>query len=194
MSRTLHADVVTALASGTYRYAHLIQIQWDSADGGTDYLTEAQFDITDGSDTYTASAFVLSSASVEESTQITTGSIQLSLSGADQTYISGLLSSGWDYIDRKIVIRRVLLDDDNAIIGNSVIVFQGKISGYKINETMESSIITLTIANHWEDFKRVNGRKTNPTSQQKHFSSDDVFEFCSGIKAQTITWGMGVEE
>ena len=54
MSRTLHADVVSALASGAYRYVNLVQIQWDSADGGTDYLTDAQFDITDGSDTYTA--------------------------------------------------------------------------------------------------------------------------------------------
>ncbi len=133
MSRTLHADVVTALASGSYRYAHLIQIQWDSADGGYDYLTDAQFDITDGSDTYTATAFILSSASVEESTKITTGSIELSISGADQTYISGLISTGWDYIDRKIVIRRALLDDNNAIIGNSVIVFQGKISKNQSN-------------------------------------------------------------
>ena len=194
MSRTLHADVVTALASGSYRYAHLILIQWDTADGGYDYITDAQFDITDGTDTYTATAFILSSASVEESTKITTGSIELSISGADQTYIAGLISTGWDYIDRKIVIRRALLDDNNAIIGNSVIVFQGKISGYKINETMESSIITLSVANHWEDFSRVNGRKSNPTSQQKHFSDDKVFEFCSGLKASSINWGVGVEE
>ena len=45
MSRTLHADVISALASGGYRYVNLVQIQWDSADGGTDYLTE-EFQVT----------------------------------------------------------------------------------------------------------------------------------------------------
>ena len=193
MSRTLHSDVVSALASGAYRYVNLVQIQWDSADGGTDYLTDAQFDITDGSDTYTASAFLMSSASVEESTKVITSSIDLSISGADQTYISAIFSSGYKYIDRKVVIKIALLNDSNAIIGNTVEVFSGRISGYKLGETMDSSIITFTVANHWEDFTRINGRKTNPTSQSKHFSSDKVFEFCSGLRASNITWGVGVD-
>ena len=193
MSRTLHADVVTALASGAYRYVNLVQIQWDSADGGTDYLTDAQFDITDVSDIYTASAFLMSSASVEETTKLSTSSIDISISGADQTYISAIFSSGYNYIDRKVVIKIALLNDSNAIIGNSVEVFNGRISGYKLGETMDSSIITFTVANHWEDFTRVNGRKTNPTSQQEHFSTDEVFEFCSGLRATNITWGVGVD-
>ena len=194
MSRTLHADVVSALASGGYRYVNLVQIQWDSADGGTDYLTDAQFDITDGLDTYTASAFLMSSAPVQESTQLNTSSIDLSISGADQTYISAIFSSGYKYIDRKVILKIALLNDSNAIIGETVQVFNGRISGYKLDESMDSSIITFTVANHWEDFSRINGRKTNPTSQHEHFSSDEVFEFCSGLRAQSITWGIGVEE
>lgn len=194
MSRTLHADVVSAIASGSYRYAHLVEIQWDSSNGGTDYLTDAQFDIVDNSQTYTASAFLLSSTTVEESTKISTNSIQISISGVNQTYISALLALNYKYIDRKVVISRVILGDTNLVVGESVIVFSGRISSFKINETLESSIVTLTVANHWEDFGRVNGRKSNPTHQSKVDPEDEIFEFCSGLKAEKITWGVGVEE
>lgn len=194
MSRTLHADVVSAIASGSYRYAHLVEIQWDSSNGGTDYLTDAQFDIVDNSQTYTASAFLLSSTTVEESTKISTNSIQISISGVNQTYISALLALNYKYIDRKVVISRVILGDTNLVVGESVIVFSGRISSFKINETLESSIVTLTVANHWEDFGRVNGRKSNPTHQSKVDPEDEIFEFCSGLKAEQITWGVGVEE
>ena len=34
----------------------------------------------------------------------------------------------------------------------------------------------------------------NSSEIQKHFSDDKVFEFCSGLKASNITWGVGVEE
>lgn len=194
MSRTLHADVVSAIASGSYRYAHLVELQWDSSNGGTDYLTDAQFDIVDNSQTYTASAFLLSSTTVEESTKISTNSIQISISGVNQTYISALLALNYKYIDRKVVISRVILGDTNLVVGESVIVFSGRISSFKINETLESSIVTLTVANHWEDFGRVNGRKSNPTHQSKVDPEDEIFEFCSGLKAEKITWGVGVEE
>ena len=193
MSRTLHADVVSAIASGSYRYAHLVEIQWDLANGGTDYLTDAQFDIVDGSNTFTASAFLLSSTTVEESTKISTNSIQLSISGVNQSYISALLALNYKYIDRKVLISRVILSDTGTIVGESVIVFSGRISAFKVNETFESSIVTLTVANHWEDFGRVNGRKSNPTHQSKINSTDKIFEFCSGLKAEKITWGVGVE-
>lgn len=194
MSRTLHADVVSAIASGSYRYAHLVELQWDSSNGGTDYLTDAQFDIVDNSQTYTASAFLLSSTTVEESTKISTNSIQISISGVNQSYISALLALNYKYIDRKVVIKRVILGDTNLVVGESVIVFSGRISSFKINETLESSIVTLTVANHWEDFGRVNGRKSNPTHQSKVDPEDEIFEFCSGLKAEKITWGVGVEE
>ena len=194
MSRTLHADVVSAIASGSYRYAHLVEIQWDSSNGGTDYLTDAQFDIVDNSQTYTASAFLLSSTTVEESTKISTNSIQISISGVNQTYISALLALNYKYIDRKVVISRVILGDTNLVVGESVIVFSGRISSFKVNETLESSIVTLTVANHWEDFGRVNGRKSNPTHQSKVDPEDEIFEFCSGLKAEKITWGVGVED
>lgn len=193
MSRSLHADVITELAKGTQRYVHLIQIQWDAGDGGTDYLTDAQFDITDGSDTYTASAFVLGASSVEESSKINSGSINLMIGGADQTYISGIYG-GWGYMDRKVLVKRCFLNDSNAIIGDTVTIYHGRIQGYSINESPDSSIIEFTVANHWTDFKRVNGRRTNPTSQQKHFPEDDGFEYCSGLMAKEITWGIGVDE
>ena len=193
MSRSLHADVITELATGSQRYAHLVQIQWDSGDGGTDYLTDAQFDITDGSDTYTASAFVLGSSSVEESSKINSGSISLLIGGADQTYIAGIYS-GWGYMDRKVLVKRCFLNDSNAIIGDTVTAYHGRIQGYSINESPDSSILEFTVANHWTDFKRVNGRRTNSTSQQKHFSGDDGFEYCSGLSANNITWGIGVDE
>lgn len=189
MSRGLHADVITELAKGTHTYCHLVQMQWDSADGGTDYLTDAQFDITDGADTYTSSAFLLGVPSVSESARIDTGDVTLELGGSDQTYIS-LILGGAGYMDRKVVIKRAWLDSSNAIIGSTATIYHGRISGYAINEDESTSVIEFDIANHWTDFKRVNGRRTNDADQQRLFPGDRGFEFCGELAQKTVKWGM----
>ena len=244
MSRTLNHEIVSSIASGQFRYCDLIEIQWDADDGGTDYLTNAQQDISYGGNTYTANAFFLGMADVQESSALNTGELNLTLGGSDQTYIS-LILGGASYIDRKVLIQRLFIPDD--FIGTSisspitsltyiddfvtggpttlelqadlilpgpmdtgtrlelgldtgdqadpvaVTLYSGRIMGYGIMENDDSTLVTLKIANHWSDFERINGRRTNDTDQKRFFPSDDGFEFCAKMREQDITWGRGID-
>ena len=66
----------------------------------------------------------------------------------------------------------------------------GGTPGRLLNEivTEEETDIIYTIVSHWADFDKVNGRKTNPNSQQKFFSTDVGMEF-SALTVQDIKWG-----
>ena len=46
----------------------------------------------------------------------------------------------------------------------------------------------MSIASHWADFSKVEGRKTNTGSQQIFFPTDKGMEF-AGLTVQDILWG-----
>ena len=67
-------------------------------------------------------------------------------------------------------------------------LFKGRIESFSINESIKNSKVNVSIASHWSDFSKVEGRKTNTGSQQLHFSGDLGFEFASQT-VQDIKWG-----
>tara|TARA_R100001530_G_scaffold1101_1_gene1898 strand:- start:1950 stop:2681 length:732 start_codon:yes stop_codon:yes gene_type:complete len=243
MSRTLNSVITETIKRGSYKFCHLVELQWDADDGGSDYLTDAQQDITYGGNTYSSNAFLLGYSDTKESASLETGEINLVLGGADQTYIS-LILGGAGYIDRKVIIQRLFIPDDfigstissplttdtyltdsvtggpdtlilqadliisgltasfrELILGLStgdqedpvaVTTYNGRIMGYAISESPDSTVITLKVANHWADFERINARKTNNVDQKRFFSSDDGFLYCAKMREQEILWGYGV--
>jgi len=68
------------------------------------------------------------------------------------------------------------------------LLFKGRIESFSINETLNNSRVNVSIASHWSDFSKVEGRKTNTGSQQLHFPDDLGFEFASQT-VQDIKWG-----
>ena len=74
MSRGLHSDLQTELATDHLDQIHLIQFE---IGGVTYYRTSAYFDITYDSNTYTASADLVNIPSISESSQISTSNVTL---------------------------------------------------------------------------------------------------------------------
>ena len=182
MSRVIHADVITELAKDSFNTAFLVKIDFTSAV----YVTDYAHDITHNSTTYEAGGHLLGIAPISETSEVSVGSITISLSGVQQAHISTLLSGG--YIDRLVIISRVVLNDAGAVIGNPITVYDGLISHYSINESDTSSEISLTIASHWANFELKTGRKTNDSSQQMFFSGDLGMQF-SGLMTKDVKWG-----
>ena len=60
--------------------------------------------------------------------------------------------------------------------------------GYSIQETDTTATVTMTVASQFADFERANGRKTNPASQQIHFSDDQGMNFSAQI-VKDLKWG-----
>ena len=182
MSRGIHADVVTELAKDSFNMAHLVTIDFSTTVNLTDY----RHDLVENSVTYSASSYLLGMGGVSESTEAQVGSINIQLSGVGSAYVAILLSE--NYIDRKVSIKRVLLDDSGVIIGDSFLIYEGRIDGYSIEDTESDSVVVLAVASHWADFSRVNGRRTNDNSQQAAFNGDLGMEFASEI-IKDIKWG-----
>tara|TARA_B110000503_G_C6976817_1_gene341513 strand:+ start:137 stop:691 length:555 start_codon:yes stop_codon:yes gene_type:complete len=182
MSRTIHADTITALASDSFNLATLVRFDFDSPI----YLTDHSRDLTVSSTTYTSSAHLQAIAGVTESSQLKVNNVTIRLSGVEQSYVSIVL--GQDYMGARARIWRAVIDESDDVVGSEILVFDGRIVGYALSDTRNSSNVEIELASHWKDFDLVKGRRTNHNSQQIYFSGDLGFEFAAE-SAKDIKWG-----
>ena len=137
--------------------------------------------------TYKADGFILGLDGVQESSNLNIGSLTLGVSSVNQTLISDMLANG--HLNRRVKISRAFLDSDNDLIPNAIFqVYSGRIDGLNIKDSTEDSVMELTVANHWADFNRDNGRQTNNASQQHHFAGDLSMEFAPQT-GKKLLWG-----
>lgn len=182
MTRTVNAATITALESDNFRLAHLVKIEFTSPILFTDYA----HDIVDGSDTYNATGHPLAMASPSETRELRVNTISITVSAVDQSYVSIFLTSDW--INRRVLVKKAVVDSSGTIIGDPIVVFDGLLSQFQINEDEQEASVTMNIASHWADFERKAGRLTNNNSQQYYFSGDLGMEFAAN-SVKDIKWG-----
>ncbi len=182
MPRNIDSSVITELAKDGFNFCHLVFIDFDTAL----YLTDNFRDISYGGNAYTASSHLVEVGSPTETSELQVGSLSVTLSGVEQSYISAFLQSNW--INKQVTIQRALLDDNNAIIGTPIPVFDGQITQFSIDEDEDGSEIDIAIASHWANFQLKGGRFTNNNSQQYHFPGDLGFEYSPNIN-KDLRWG-----
>ena len=186
MTRSLTSAVKTELATNDIRPVHLITLGFGTPVNITDCSFSLTSSVSGSSVTYSASDFILGISNQTEETDITKSSVSISLSGADQTFISTVLNE--NVVNDSVDIFRGFLDDSNSLIADPFLLYRGKIDSFDISETDKESIVGLQIVSNWADFEKRNGRKTNNTSQQRFFSGDVGMDFASQT-VQDIKWG-----
>ena len=186
MARTLTTAVKNELATNEIRPIHLITIGFGTPVNITDCGFSLTSSISGSSVTYSPSSFLVSLPSFTEETDVTKTSLQLALSGADQTFISTCLNE--NVVNDSVKIFRGFLDDTNALIADPFLLYDGQIDTFTINENQNESTVNLGIVSHWADFEKRSGRKTNNTSQQRFFSTDVGMDFSSQTVLD-IKWG-----
>jgi len=144
-----------------------------------------------GAFTYLTNGFLLGLDGVKESSNINIGSLTIGISAVNQSLISDVLNNG--HLNKKVTIKRIFLDSSTyePIGGASSTLFSiysGRIEGMNITDSGEDSVMELSVANHWADFNRDNGRQTNNTSQQHHFPLDMSMEFAPQT-GKKLMWG-----
>ena len=186
MTRSLTSAVKTELATNDIRPVHLITIGFATPVNLTDCSFSLTSSVSGSSVTYNASDFILGISNHTEETDITKSSVSISLSGADQTFISTVL--GENVVNDSVDIFRGFLNDSNALISDPFLLYRGKIDSFDISEGDKESTVGLRIVSNWADFEKKNGRKKNNTSQQRFFSADVGMDFASQT-VQDIKWG-----
>ena len=186
MTRSLTSAVKTELATNDIRPVHLITLGFGTPVNITDCSFSLTSSVSGSSVTYSASDFILGISNHTEETDITKSSVSISLSGADQTFISTVLNE--NVVNDSVDIFRGFLDDSNSLIADPFLLYRGKIDSFDIGESDKDSQVNLSIVSNWADFEKKNGRKTNNTSQQRFFSGDVGMDFASQT-VQDIKWG-----
>ena len=182
MPRTIHASVISALATDNFKLATLIEFDFDTPIRITDW----DRNLTAMSNTWVSSGHFLSVSEVTENTQIRINSVTINLSGVEQTYVSLFLSE--DYVNVRARIWRAVMTTADAVVGDPLLMFDGRITAFAIEDTEDSSTVAVELASHWKDFELKNGRKTNTNSQQLHFAGDLGFQF-SPEAVNDVKWG-----
>jgi|TARA_R100000700_G_scaffold33332_1_gene41042 hypothetical protein len=121
-----------------------------------------------------------------EEVDITKTTLNIGLSGADQTFISTALNE--NVVNDSVTIFRGFLNDTNTLIADPFLLYKGTIDTFEISEQGKDSNIIFKVVSHWADFDKTNGRKTNNTSQQRFFSTDVGMDYSSET-VQDIKWG-----
>ena len=183
MSRGLHSDLQTELATDHLEQIHLIEFE---IGGSSFFRTSGYFDIVFDGNTYSASADLVNIPTINESSQISTSNVQFTLTSVDQSFLTLFLTN--NHIHRPVTIHRAYLNDSGALINNPFKIFKGYISSYTVNETTTSSQLVVICQNHWANFEMKKGRRTNDNSQQIQFSGDTFFEFSNSLIVD-LEWG-----
>ena len=187
MPRGLSSAVKTKLASGKFTMAHLVKLELNTTYKYTDYAVN----IVDGSDTYVPNGFLRGIGAVTENASINIGSIDVAVSSATQTILSDVLTNG--HLNRNVTIKRAILDTDDTVVTDGTFqIYAGYIEGMAITDQQGDSVINFAVANHWADFQRIEGRRTNDSSQQHFFNGDKAFEFTAQA-GKRLYWGNVVE-
>ncbi len=179
------AAVIAELGKSKNQPFHLVDVDFDVT---PQYITDAWANIVWNGQTYTALGHFLGFSDIEESSELQVASLTIQLSGVDQSEIAAVL--GENYIDRPIRIYKGFLDENNAVIADPVLIFEGRMDSPVIEENPDDGTCTVSVTatNAWVDFERLSGRHTNHEEQQIFFPGDMGFEFASEVTGE-ITWG-----
>ena len=192
MSRGLATAVKTELAKDKITYVDLIELHFDSADGGTKFLNNGQFsfnastDTSGGSQTYNANGEFLSFEMIKETESAKVNEINIVLSGTSNTFTTLFLNN--NYVERRVVIYRQFFDTANATISTPVMLFDGEMKNFTVNEQQDTSTVTIKSASVFYNFEDNNGRRTTDSNQKREFPSDQGMEFAS-TTTKDIRWG-----
>ena len=186
MARTLTTALKNELLTNEIRPVHLLSIGFATTVNITDNSFNLTSSVSGSSITYTASAFLVATPTFTEETDLTKTSLNITLSGADTTFISTVLNE--NIVNDTVDIFRGLLDSNNALIADPILLYSGNIDTFQIEESETESNVTLTVVSHWADFDKKSGRQTNNNSQQRFFNTDVGMDFSSQTVLD-LKWG-----
>jgi len=154
-----------------------------------DYVCDYYRDLTIDGNLYVAHSGFLGLAPVTEDSSQSINSVNSTWGGVEGDEISDLLD--FPYIDKPFIIKKQFVNNDTgALVGDSFMVFDGRIDQPVITHDFENGTATLSIiaTSHWTDFGRKNGRSSNDSEQKSYFPGDTCFEHAIDYNKE-ITWG-----
>jgi len=182
MPRSLSAALQTQVSSTATKTAFLVELNLSSIIRLTDWYTNVTYD----SNSYEAGGSFLQVDSTTETGQLQVDEINLGFSNVTDQ-VRSLVQNG-EFTDKIVDIYMAYFNADETIVG-AINYFTGQIRSVSISETINSSILTMTVASHWANWNLTKGRHFSDESQQSFSSGDKGMEFATQVKSD-VRWGM----
>lgn len=182
MPRTLSTAANTAMEGWFSRFL-LIQLDLDS---GTERYAFASIDIEWDSQTWTAIARPISVTEIVETDSGEAVGMQLQFDGINEAVIAAALT---DNIRRKPVTVWVgAFGDDNAVVVDPVVVFQGYGDAVKIKYDGSEASVTFSIESYEALWSRIAGGRMTDQAHQMRYPGDLFFNMVADAVEAELVW------
>lgn len=187
MDRGATPEFLAELFKSTSSPCYMVELQFDAADGGTIYMTDAWRAVSWGGHSYTANGHFLNFSGLTETAELQVPTLTLSVSGVDQSWIAVALTK--PYLNRPLVIYKAFMDYTQAVVSAPVELWRGGMDGMNVVDTPDGkSIVSIPATGEYGDFERRAGRHTNPSEHKMFFPGDTFFDRCAQLN-KVIKWG-----
>lgn len=185
MSRGLSASVISALESSTVRLVTFAELDFAS---GTLYVHDGIGTYTWGGNDWLGVGDFGGISTVEEGSEVSPYSLNLTLSGLDAGLVSTALTE--NYFMRDVNIYLGLLDDNDDLIDTPTQIWAGFMDVMSLTAGASSGdSITLTAESELSKFDRSANLRYTDTMLRKRDANDKFFEFLKDIEGVKISWG-----
>jgi len=181
MPRSLSSDLQTQVSSIATKTAFLVELNLSSTIRLTDWYSNVTYD----SNSYEAGGSFLQVDSTTETGQLEVDEINLGFSNVTDQ-VRSLVQDG-AFTDKTVDIYLAYFNTDETIVG-AINYFTGQIRNVAISESIDNSVLTMTVASHWANWNLTKGRHFSDESQQSFSLGDKGMEFATQVK-QDVRWG-----
>jgi len=181
MPRSLSAGLQTQVSAQQTKIAFLVELNLSTVIRLTDFYR----DVTYNSESYEAGGSFLSVDSTTETGQLEVNEINLLFSNVTDQ-VRSLVQDG-AFTGVKVEIYIAYFDANEDIVG-AVNYFTGNIRNVSIQENIEDTTLSMTVASHWANWNLTKGRHYSDESQQSVYANDRGLEYATQTKPN-VRWG-----
>lgn len=184
--RDFTAGMITAIEEAVVRPFFLLKLQFDS---GYIYLNSTNRNLTWDSQTWLGNGWFRDFPKITDSNDLAIENLTVKLSGVPLSLIALVLGQSKN---KNIgVLYFGLFNESRAIITDPLEMFSGWIDVPKIEDSIDSAVITITIENENADFDVPRESRYTDNDQQAKYAGDTGFRYVATLANKVVTWGKG---
>jgi len=183
MSRGSSAAMIAAHGGDQLQPFNLVHLAFDSGDVR---IWTGHGDLSWGGFTWTGAHSLLGISASEETGQVESKGITLSLSGLPADILAIALAE--DYQGRRCTVYLGEISG-GAVVVDPVVTFRGEMDTMPITDGGTAATVTLKVENRLVILHRSRNRRWTSADQKIDFPDDKGFDFVQSIQEQPIEWG-----
>jgi len=144
-------------------------------------------DLVISSETYTGAGTLLSIGGVEETRELKSAGLTVSLSGMDATVLDYALTE--NYQNRFLTLFMGYLMGGSNEVAGTIVLFRGRMTTLTIADDPNGSTITIDAENRLIDLDRPSNLRYTKESQEFLYTGDTGLDRINQIQDKEIVWG-----